>query len=686
MRALCFAILLVSVGSAQGPPRTRTDNVKEILHGVAIVDPYRWLEDQTSPETRAWIEAQNQYSRSMLDPLPGRADLQKRITELLKTDVVNMPQVRNGRYFFSKRLANQDLFVIYLRRGLEGADEVLIDPHPLSSDHTTSVNLAGIAKDGTLVAYAVRQGGEDEVTLKLLEVDTRKELPDRLPKARYFGVSFKHDRSGFYYSRHGTQGSRIYYHALGTDPAADPEIFGQGYGPDKAISAGVSDDGRYLIIHVVQGSAADVTEIHLQNLAKPGPIVGIVKDLSARFIGDLAGDRLIVHTNWQAPTGRILTIDVNNPARQHWREVVPAASAVIDGFSLAGGRVFVNYLENVRSSVKVFQPDGRQVGDIAFPAMGSVSGMNGRWERNEAFFAFASFHIPPTIYRYDVPTGRQQVWYRQNVPIRSEELELKQVWFSSKDGTRAPMFLLHRRGLKADGSHPTLLTGYGGFASSSTPGFSAPAALWAERGGVYALANLRGGGEFGEEWHKAGMLANKQNVFDDFIAAAEWLIAKGYTRPARLAIRGGSNGGLLVGAALTQRPDLFQAVVCTYPLLDMVRYHKFLLAKLWVPEYGSSDDPEQFKYIYAYSPYHHVKPGTKYPALLFVTGDSDTRVAPLHARKMAALLQSATGSKRPVLLLYDTKSGHSGGRPLGKQIEEATDELSFLFSQLESNR
>jgi len=332
--------------------------------------------------------------------------------------------------------------------------------------------------------------------------------------------------------------------------------------------------------------------------------------------------------------------------------------------------------------VGVFGPEGKHLRDIAFPTLGSVGGVNGRWDSQEAFFSFTSFHIPTTIYRYDVAKGNQEVWARLEVPINSERFEVKQVWYESKDKTKVPMFIVHAKGLKLDGSHPTLLTGYGGFNLSRTPGFSSLAALWVERGGVYAVANLRGGGEFGEEWHKAGMLEKKQNVFDDFLAAAEWLIKNGYTHPSKLAISGGSNGGLLVGAALTQRPDLFQAVVCAYPLLDMIRYHKFLVARFWVPEYGSSENPDQFKYIYAYSPYHHVKPGTKYPAVLFITGDSDTRVDPLHARKMAALLQSATGSDKPMLLHYDTKAGHSGGLPVSKQIDDLTDELSFLFWQL----
>ena len=353
--------------------------------------------------------------------------------------------------------------------------------------------------------------------------------------------------------------------------------------------------------------------------------------------------------------------------------------------SLAGGSVFVNYLREVRSSVKVFNGDGKPLRDIVFPSLGTVGSVYGRWNSGEAFFQFTSFHIPTTIYRYGVADGKQEVWARLNVPIQSDTIDVKQVWYESKDRTRIPMFLVHRKGLKLDGSHPTLLYGYGGFTQSLTPTFTPRAALWVERGGVFAMPNLRGGGEFGESWHKAGMLDKKQNVFDDFIAAAEWLVKNRYTQSSRLAISGGSNGGLLVGAALTQRPELFRAVVCSYPLLDMVRYHKFLIAKFWVPEYGSADDPQQFKFIHAYSPYHHVVAGTKYPAVLLITGDADTRVAPLHARKMAALLQSATGSDRPVLLHYDTKAGHVGGTaPVSKRIEELADELSFLDWQLES--
>ena len=660
------------------PVRPATDG----YFGTKVIDPYRWLEDRKSPETQAWIEAENKYTQSLLAALPGRERLKQRLTELNKIDTISLPLERRGRYFFSERLASQELFVIHMREGLKGEDQVLIDPHPMSPDHTTSVDLMAVSTDGTLLAYGVRRGGEDEKTVNVFNVDTRKDLPDRLPRGRYFSVSFKPDKSGFYYARHETQGPRVYYHALGTDPGRDSELFGEGYGPNKIILADLSEDGRYLLLHVLHGSAADKTEIYFQDVAGHGPIRPLVNDIAARFFGTAGGDQLFMRSNWKAAHGRVFAVDLNNPGRDRWREIVPETDAVIEDLSLAGGKLVVNYTRNVSSQVRVFDPSGERVRDITLPAVGSVGGFMGRWESREAFYAFSSYATPMTIYRYDVGEGNQDVWARLKVPVDSNRLEVKQVWYASKDKTRIPMFLVHGKGMRLDGSRPTLLTGYGGFNSSYTPWFTPTAVLWAEHGGVYAVANLRGGGEFGEEWHKAGMLGKKQNVFDDFIAAAEWLVQNSYTSPSKLAIQGRSNGGLLVGAALTQRPDLFGAVACGYPLLDMLRYHKFLVAQFWVSEYGSADDPAQFEYLYAYSPYHHVGLGTKYPAVLFVTGDSDTRVDPLHARKTAALLQSATGSGRPVALRYETKAGHSGGLPLSKEIEEMTDEQVFLFWQL----
>ncbi|UCC48986.1 MAG: S9 family peptidase, partial [Gemmatimonadota bacterium] len=631
---------------------------------------------------REWIDAQNAYSESLLEEVPGRDAIRARFTELMQVDAVGTPTARGGRYFFRKRLKDQDLFIIYMREGLDGADQVLIDPHPWSEDHRTSATMLGVSDDGKILVYGIRQGGEDEVEVRFLDVDKREDLPDRLPKGRYLGISLKPDNSGFFYSKFTMAGSRIYYHEMDTDREADALIFGEGYGLDKIIRSDLSDDGRYLAIMVFHGSAGMKTELYHKDVENDGPVETIVNDIDARFFPASAGDHLLIQTNWDAPNGRVFRAAMDDPSREHWEEIIPESEAVIEGISAAGGKIFVSYLENVVSHVGIFDNQGNREGELSFPELGSVGGVSGRWDSDEAFFSYSSFHIPTTIYRYQVSTGAKDVWAELDVPIEGENIVVKQVWYTSKDGTRVPMFLVHGKDIELDGRNPTILTGYGGFDLSLTPRFDSRAVFAVEQGMVQATPNLRGGGEFGEEWHRAGMFENKQNVFDDFIAAAEWLIDNGYTNPGKLAIRGGSNGGLLVGAAMTQRPDLFQAVVCTYPLLDMLRYHKFLVARVWVSEYGSADDPEQFDYIYEYSPYHNVVPGTDFPAVLFITGDSDTRVAPLHARKMTALVQAATGSDRPVLLKYDTKSGHSGGTPVSQQIEDQTDSFSFLFWQL----
>ncbi len=677
MLAPVLSLLLL----AQGPPATRTDEVREVLHGVEVVDPYRWLEDQSSPETRAWIEAQNAYSRPILDSLPHRAALLKRLTQLMRTSITEMPMERAGRYFFLHKRADQEQFVLYLRRGLKGSDEALVDPHPWSPDRTTSLRLLDVSADGSLVAYGVRRGGEDEVEVRFLDVEARQDLDDRLPRARYHSVAIQPDKLGIYYSRYTPQGPRLYHRNLGAGVDAEQEIFGRGYGVETALFCRLTEDGKRLIVHVSYGSSRDRTDVYVRDLTSDAPVTPIVKGVPAAFFIQPAGERFFVRTNWKAPNWRVMVGEWSKPAPENWREVISEGPQVIEEVVATGGRLLVSFLENVRSRLWLYDGRGRRLREIPLPGLGAVNGLEGRWESREAFYHFGSFHLPPTIYRVDAPSGEQQVWARREVPVRSEQFQLEQVWFTSKDGTKAPMFLLHRRDLKRDGARPTLLTGYGGFNISLTPAFSEMAVAWAEQGGVFALANLRGGSEFGEAWHRAGMLANKQNVFDDFLAAAEWLIASRYTSPSHLAIYGTSNGGLLVGAAMTQRPDLFAAVVCRYPLLDMLRYHRFLVARYWVSEYGSADDPEQFRYLYAYSPYHRVRKGVRYPAVLLVTGDADTRVAPLHARKMTALLQASTGSGKPVLLRYDTKAGHSPGMPVSKRVEDLADEMAFMLWQ-----
>lgn len=666
------------------PPPTDVEIVVDTIHGMPIEDPYRWLEDQESEKTRNWIDAQNEYTQSFLNAFPDKEKLQNRLTELMKIDRITMPSERNGRYFLYKRDADQDQYVIYMREGLEGEDQVLIDPHTMDSAHTTSVGMMNISRDGKLMAYSIRTGGEDEVAVRFLDIDTRKELADVFPRADYFGLSINNDKSGVYYSLFDKDiGCRVYYHAFGTDMAKDKLLFGEGYGPEIIIGAGLSEDGRYLIIPLYYGSAGNKSDVYYMDVTEKKPKVKtLVNDIDAKFYADVAGDKVYMQTNWEAPNWRIIEVDLKKPAKKYWKEVIPVSDGVINGFSLVGGKIYVNYLENVNSRVKIFDAEGKQEGEISFPSIGTVGGVYGHWDGNEAFFMFTSFHIPTTIYHYDVASGEQKIWYQQEVKADTDIIDVEQVWFESKDGTKVPMFVVHRKDIKLDGNNPVYLTAYGGFNASWTPYFSSTAVFWVEQGGVFAIPNIRGGGEFGDEWHRDAMFEKKQNSFDDFIAAAEWLIDNKYTNPSKLCISGGSNGGLLVGAALTQRPDLFKAVLCTYPLLDMLRYHNFLMGPFWVSEYGSADDSVQFKYIYEYSPYHHVKQGTAYPAVLFVTGDSDTRVAPLHARKMTALLQSATGSNNPVMIYYDTKAGHSGGTPLSKTIEETTLQVGFLMWQL----
>ena len=664
------------------PPPTRTDNVQEVVNGVTITDPYRWLEDQNSPETRTWIDAQNAYTHALLDQWPGRPALEKRLEELNKVESIRAPIERNGRFFYRRRAPDQEQYVIYLRPGVSGKDQVLINPDSMSPDHSTSVEIADVTNDGKLMAYMIRTGGRDESEVRVMNVDSRQDLSDKLPDAVYFDLSFLPDGSGFYYATMTPDGPRVRFHKMGTNATADAEVFGKGYTKEAIVVGDPTLDGHYLVIQVLHGSSADKTEIWLQDLVKKGPIVPIVKDIDARFFAFPGGDRLFLQTNWKAPNGRVLAVDFANPAQDRWREVVPESDSAIESVTLGGGKIIVGYVKNASSLIKVFNADGEPAGQVTFPALGSTDEVQTRWDQNDAFIRFSSFGIPPTIYRYQIASSQQSVWAEPKVPVDSASIQVDQVWVASKDGTKVPMFLVHGKGMKLDSTLPTLLTGYGGFTVSNTPHFSSSAIIFAERGGVYALANLRGGGEFGETWHKAGMLANKQNVFDDFIAASEWLIQNKYTSPARLSILGGSNGGLLVGAALTQRPELYQAVVCWHPLLDMIRYDKFMEAQFWVSEYGSATNPEQFKWLYGYSPYQHVKPGVKYPAVLFMSGDGDTRVAPLHARKMAALLQGDTASDRPILLRYELKAGHSAGRSVSQTVGDLTDQLGFLLWQL----
>jgi len=681
---LCPLLFAADKQQVAKPPATSAHEVTDDYHGVSVTDSYRWLEDQNSPETRAWIDEQNAYTQKVLSSYTGREALRSQIEKVMKTDSIGMPIKRGNRYFYLRRRADQNLDMLCMRQ--QGKETVLVDANTLTPDGSISVVISGGTDDGSLLAYGQRKGGADEIAVTILNVDTLKPLPDNFPLARYGVFHITPDRKSLYYTKYTPGvGPRLYAHTLGTDVGSDKEIFGGKLGTGDYINADLSPDGRYLVMIVSHGSAAEKTELYYQDLKTGGPVRTIVNDIEAYFDFEIGGDHLFVRTNWQAPNWRVLAIDLKNPVRAAWKTAIIESSAPIDEVTAAGGKLFITYLQNVVTQIKVYSPTGKFLRDVPLPEIGTAV-VGGRWSQDEVFYRFSSFSTPRAIFSYSAASGKQTEWARITVPIPTDQLQTEQVWYESKDGTRVPMFLVFKKGTtpSADLPLPTLLTGYGGFRISETPSFSPEAAVWALAGGVYARPNLRGGGEFGEKWHKAGMLEHKQNVFDDFISAAEWLVSHKYTNSEHLAISGGSNGGLLVGAAFTQRPELFKAVICGYPLLDMLRYDKFLVARFWVPEYGSAtDSAEQFKYLRAYSPYQNVKKGTKYPAIMFVTGDSDTRVAPLHARKMTALMQADNGDNNPILLHYDTKAGHArGGVAIKKQIDDLTDEMGFLMWQL----
>jgi prolyl oligopeptidase len=695
-RGICWGLvvaLLLGTSAllrAQGsggtcPPKTRVDNVQDKYGRTVVADPYRWLENQESKETREWIVAQDKCTEEALRELPGRDAITKRLTELYRVDSYGLPEEHGGRYFFTKRLAGQDLAQICMRQGAKGEDVVLVDPLPWSADHSANAVIEKASKDGKFLYYGRREGGQDEVTVHILDVDAHKDLPDVLPSANYFSVEPTKDRSGIYYTKALPEGPRAYYHVMGTDPGSDKLVFGEKLDKEKILLLEPSEDDSYIDYVVIHGSGSEKTEVYLQNLKEHGPIVPVVNDVKSLFWTGWAGNTLLIQTNWKAPQWHAFAVDPKDFGRDKWKEVVPEADIKLDVVTPAGGKLVATYLRNASTELQIFEGDGRSSYKVPLPGLGTVQ-VAGRWGSPEIQYEYASFNNVPTIFSYDLGAKQSSIWAKTNVPMNPDDFQVEQVWYKSKDGTKVPMFLFSKKGVKRDGTNPVWLTAYGGFDVNLTPDFNVWLLTWVERGGIAAIPNLRGGGEFGEEWHRAGMMEKKQNVFDDFIGSAEYLIAEKYTKPEKLAIEGGSNGGLLVGAALTQRPDLYQAVVCQYPLEDMLRFQKFMDGPYWVPEYGSAEREEQFPYLYAYSPYHHVETGVKYPAVLFITGDGDTRVAPLHARKMAARLQAATTSERPILLLYDTKSGHSGGRPVNKRIEEGTDALSFVLWQLKVGR
>jgi prolyl oligopeptidase len=696
-----FAGVVLAVDGASStpaaPPKARVEVVEETLNGHRVADSYRWLEDAESAETQEFVRGELAYTRGILDPLPGRNRINLELTELLSIGSIGTPQVGGKFYFYVRREGTQNQAVLLVREGIHGKDRALVDVNQMSADGTVALDWWAPSDDGKYVAYGTSAGGSEESTLRIVETLSGRVLPDTIDRARHANVAWKKDNSGFYYGRTPRKGDvpageevyhvKIFYHALGSDPGKDPLIFGDRLkAQDVPVAQLADDDDRWLLFTVFEGYTK--TEMFLQDLKVGTAPVEVTSGKDFSYSGEILKGELYVLTNEDAPHYRVFRVDAQQPGREGWSEIIPESEAVLKNVVIVHANLVGLYEKNATSLLKIFRTDGHLLSDAKLPGMGSITEIGGQWNSNEAFFGFQSFTVPPSIYSINFEEGEApELWARVATPsIDPSAYEVKQVWFSSKDGTKVPMFVFYKKGLVLDGKNPTVLTGYGGFNISLTPSFVGDRYLWLEHGGVFAVANLRGGAEFGQDWHRAGMLEKKQNVFDDFIAAAEYLIAQKYTDKEHLAIRGGSNGGLLVGVALTQRPDLFRAVVCAVPLLDMLRYQHFQIAKLWIPEYGSADDPKQFDFIYAYSPYQHVKAGVEYPAVLFMTADSDTRVDPMHAKKMAALMQAeaANGQSRehPILLRIEPKAGHGVGKPITKQIEELTDVYSFLFWQL----
>ncbi len=683
-----------STATPAAPPKAKAEVVTDDLHGHKISDPYRWMENAENPETQEYVRAQLAYTRSLLDPLPGRDKIHARLTQLLSIGNVGTPQVGGEWYFYTRREGMQNQAVLYVRKGLKGTERALVDVNALAADGTVALDWWQISHDGKYVAYGTSPSGSEKSTLHVIETATGKLLPDTIEQTRAASVAWKLDDSGFYYTRYPKKGEvpaeeenyhrRVYYHALGSDSAKDPLIF-EPKDPQDWPDLSLSNEGRWLTI--VSSHGWTKSEIYLKDLEANTAPMTVAAGKNFLYSGEVFNGTMYILTNEDAPHYKVFAAPAKTPDPSHWKPVIPESEdSVLQGLDIVGGKLVAEYEKNVSSLLKVFSVEGKPLAEVPLPGIGSVAGVGGQWDSQEAFFGFQSFTVPPTILHYDMESGKTSVFTKVDAPIDSNGYEVKQLWCTSKDGTRVPMFVISKKGLALNGKNPTLLFGYGGFQVSETPAFSRGVFLWLEHGGVYALANLRGGSEFGEAWHRAGMLEKKQNVFDDFAAAAEYLIAQKYTDRDHLAIMGGSNGGLLVGASITQHPELFRAAVCQVPLLDMLRYQNFLIAKLWIPEYGSADDPKQFEYLYAYSPYHHVKPGTLYPAVLFMTADTDTRVDSMHAKKMAALMQAEAKNgadrNRPILLRIEPKAGHGQGKPLTKQIEESTDIWSFLFWQL----
>lgn len=691
---------LLTVLSAQTSPLSypqphRGDQVDD-YHGVKVADPYRWLEDTDSADTHSWVEAENKLTFGYLDQIPYRQAIHDRLTKLWNYERFTVPHQEGGRYFFDHNNGLQNQNVLLVADSVTAEPRVLLDPNLLSPDGTVAVADTAVSDDGKLMAYAIAASGSDWTEWHVRDVDTGKDLPDDLKWVKFSGASWTKDNKGFYYSRYDEPTGatmrdtnyfqKLYYHRLGTAQSEDKLIYERPDNKEMGFSGNVSDDGHYLIITVWQGTSPK-NRLYYKDLTQPdSPVVKLLDDFDAQYqFIDNDGPIFWLQTDLEAPRGRILAIDTRHPERISWKTVVPQGTDKLEFANVVNNSFLLGYLKDARTEVRVHDLNGKLLRTVDLPGIGTAAGFGGKRRDKETFYAFTSFISPTTVYRYDPQAGKSSVFRQPKVDFDSTRYETKQVFYNSKDGTRVPMFLTYKKGIKLDGQNPTLLYAYGGFDISLTPAFSVPDIVWLEMGGVYAQPNLRGGGEYGEEWHQAGMKLKKQNVFDDFIASAEWLIANKYTSTPKLAIRGRSNGGLLIGACLTQRPDLFGVTLPEVGVMDMLRFHKFTIGWAWTSDYGSSDDPAEFKAIYAYSPLHNLKPGTKYPPTLIATSDHDDRVVPGHSFKFAATMQADQAGPAPVLIRIETKAGHGAGKSITKLIDETADTWAFVAYNLGMN-
>lgn len=687
-------------------PTTRKIDQTDDYHGVPVSDPYRWLENPDSEETQAWVEAQNAVTFGYLQEIPAREKIKQRLTQLWNYERYGIPFKEGDRYFYYKNDGLQNQSILYTLTSLDGEPQVLIDPNTLSEDGTVALGGIAISEDGKFMAYGLSTSGSDWQDWKVRDVETGADLSDHLNWLKFSGASWTHDGQGFFYSRYDEPNEKskhedvnyyqkLFYHKLGTPQSEDVLIYDRPDQKEWGFSAGVTEDGKYLIISVWRGTDPQNLIFYKDLTAPESAVVELINEFEAEYnFIDNDGSVFWFKTDLNAPLGRVIAIDINNPPAPSldkegiqggFTEIIAEAAETLEGIGILNNQFVTSYLKDAYTQIKIFNLDGSFVRQISLPGIGSAGGFGGKRHDTETFYAYTSFTTPNTIYSYNMLTDESKIYRQPKVDFNPDDYETKQVFYPSKDGTQVPMFITHKKGLELDGNNPTYLYGYGGFSISLTPSFSVSRVVWLEMGGVYVTACLRGGGEYGESWHQAGTKLNKQNVFDDFISAAEWLIANKYTQPAKLAIAGGSNGGLLVGACMTQRPELFGAALPAVGVMDMLRFHKFTIGWAWTSEYGSPENAAEFPTIYGYSPLHNLKPGTAYPATMITTADHDDRVVPAHSFKFASALQEMHGGEKPVLIRIETKAGHGAGKPTAKVIEELADEWAFLVRELSIN-